>query len=221
MTNSESAKSIKASKSEPLHPEEVVTSIYLIRHGNTEATEQGKLYTDPQVALTESGREQAAKAGQWLIRETPEVLLSSTSKRVFASAEIIGQSIALAPIMVQDLNEWNVGEWDGRTYVDIKASNPDLYNAWSQDPIQNRPPGGESVADVVERVRGRLDEILAQHGGKKIALVTHAGIIRSLIISALEMPVQNFWRVNIPTGSLTRIDFSASFATMHMMAVRP
>jgi broad specificity phosphatase PhoE len=221
VTDSNTVKSSKDAKAEPLHPEEVVTSVYLIRHGHTEATEQGMLYTDPEVALTESGRHQAAKAAQWLINEKPEVLLSSTSKRVWASAEIIGEAIKLAPRAVQDLNEWNVGSWDGRKYIDIKAADPELYKAWSLDPIKNRPPGGESVADVVERVEMKLQQLIAEHQGKKIALVSHAGIIRALIVRALGMPVENFWRVNIPTGSITKIDFSANFATMQMMAVRP
>ena len=221
MTESDSKEASVNVKAEPLHPEEVVTSVYLIRHGHTEATEQGKLYTDPEVALTESGRLQASKAGSWLIAEKPQVLLSSTSKRVWASAEIIGEALGLAPNAVQDLNEWNVGSWDGHKYVDIKATDPELYKAWSLDPIKNRPPGGESIADVVERVEGRLEHLLNEHSGKKIALVSHAGIIRALIVRALGMPVDNFWRVNIPTGSITKIDFSANFATMQVMAYRP
>ena len=221
VTESDSVKSSKTGASEPLHPEEAVTSVYLIRHGHTEFTEQGKLYTDPEVALTESGRLQALKAGNWLIAEKPEVLLSSTSKRVWASAEIIGEAIGLPPNAVQDLNEWNVGSWDGHKYVDIKATDPELYKAWSLDPIKNRPPGGESIEDVVQRVETRLEQLLKEHSGKKIAMVSHAGIIRALIVQALGMPVNNFWRVNIPTGSITKIDFSANFATMQMMAIRP
>ncbi|MFX9718431.1 histidine phosphatase family protein, partial [Acinetobacter baumannii] len=74
------------------------------------------------------------------------------------------------------------------------------------DPIKNRPPGGESIEDVVERVELRLEQIISEHSGKRITLVSHAGIIRALIVRALGMPVQNFWRVNIPTGSVTKID---------------
>jgi broad specificity phosphatase PhoE len=221
VTDPDNAKSSKTVQSEPLHPEEVVTSVYLIRHGHTESTEQGKLYTDPEVALTESGRQQATKAGNWLIAEKPEILLSSTSKRVWTSAEIIGNAIQLSPNAVPDLNEWNVGSWDGHKYLDIKARDPELYKAWSEDPIKNRPPGGESIADVVGRMEARMEQLLHEHAGKKIVLVSHAGIIRAIIVQALGMPVNNFWRVNIPTGSITKIDFSANFATMQMMAIRP
>ena len=209
------------SKAEPLHPIEVVTSIYFVRHGHTEATEQGKLYTDPSVALTDAGRKQAEAAGRYLVSEKTEILLSSTSKRVFTSAELIGSVLNLKPQAVPGLDEWHVGEWDGRTYVDIKASHPDLYKAWSTNPIHNRPPGGESIEDVFERAKTKLGEIIETNSGKKIVLVSHAGIIRSFIVHAMGMPINNFWRVNIPVGSITKIDFSANFATMQMMAIRP
>ncbi len=211
----------EAAKREPLHPEEIVTSIFLVRHGHTRATETGKLYTDPAAELTDVGREQAKDAGLWLKDREINLLLSSTSKRVFTSAEIVGSVLALPPIAVPGLDEWHVGEWDGRTYVDIKAEHPDLYKAWSSDPIANRPPGGESISDVFQRTQLKLAEILQANSGKTIALITHAGIIRSFVVHALGMPIVNFWRVSIPVGTITQIDFSPSFATVQFMAHKP
>jgi broad specificity phosphatase PhoE len=215
------AAKIEAAKKEPLHPEEVVTTVFLIRHGHTRATEEGKLYTDPAAELTDSGREQARLAGLWLKEQRPDVLLSSTSKRVFTSAEIVGEILKMPLSTVPGLDEWHVGEWDGRAYVDIKAEHPELYKAWSADPIANRPPGGESIADVCKRAQTKLAEVLQEHSGKKIALITHAGIIRSFLVHALGMPIVNFWRVNVPVGTITQVDFSPSFATVQFMAYKP
>jgi broad specificity phosphatase PhoE len=210
-----------AAKKEPLHPEEVVTSVLLVRHGHTRATEEGKLYTDPAAELTDAGREQSRAVGLWLREQRPDVLLSSTSKRVFTSAEIIGEILKMPPIAVPGLDEWHVGEWDGRAYIDIKAEHPELYKAWSSDPIANRPPGGESIADVCERAQKKLAQLLHENAGKKVALITHAGIIRSFLVHALGMPLVNFWRVNVPVGTITKIDFSPSFATVQFMAHKP
>ncbi|HMO20904.1 MAG TPA: histidine phosphatase family protein, partial [Candidatus Melainabacteria bacterium] len=58
--------------SEELHPPETITTIYLIRHGHTEPTENGKLYNDPDVELTEGGREQARALGEWLADHKPD-----------------------------------------------------------------------------------------------------------------------------------------------------
>ena len=127
----------------------------------------------------------------------------------------------MTPVVINGLDEWDVGEWEGRAYVDIKAEHPDLYKAWVNDPILNKPPGGESIADVAARTRVKLSELIAAHSGKKIALVTHAGIIRSAIVSALEMEIRNFWRVVIPVGSVSKIDYSATFAALQFMSLKP
>jgi broad specificity phosphatase PhoE len=211
----------KAKATEPLHPEEVVTTILLIRHGHTQATEQGRLYTDPTAELTEAGRQQAEALGRWLKKQSAEMLLSSSSKRVLTTAEIIGECIGTPPVVVAGLDEWAVGDWEGRTYVDIKAEEPELYRAWVNDPILNKPPGGESIADVIVRTKEKIGGIIASHPGKKIAVVTHAGIIRSAVVGALEMQINNFWRVVIPVGSATRIDYSPSFAALQYMSLKP
>ena len=211
----------KTKAKEPLHPEEIVTTILFVRHGHTGATEQGILYTDPTAELTAAGRQQALDAGHWLQEQSIDLLRSSSSKRVSTTAEIVASVIRLPLETINDLNEWNVGDWEGRAYIDIKAEDPQLYKAWVNDPIFNKPPGGESIADVCLRTESKLQELIEAHAGKKIALVTHAGIIRSAIVKALEMEVRNFWRVVIPVGSISRIDYSASFAALQYMSVKP
>ena len=67
---------------------------------------------------------------------------------------------------------------------------------------------------------GDLAKLIEQHKGRKIVLVTHAGVIRSAIIAALEMPIDNFWRISVPTGSVSKIDYSSNFATLQYMSLR-
>jgi broad specificity phosphatase PhoE len=207
--------------SEPLHPLETVTTVYLVRHGHTEETEKGKLYNDPSVELTERGRDQAQALGVWLEKIKPDVLACSTARRVRSTAEIIEKSIGLKAIPIEHLNEWSVGEWEGRTYVDVKEKDPEAYKAWSANPIDHAPPGGESITDLYERIKGQLKDVIKQNKGKKIAIVSHAGVIRSILVEALGMPLINFWRISIPTGSVSKIDFSDNFATIHFTALQP
>lgn len=207
--------------SESLHPEELITSITLIRHGHTNETETGKLYTDPTALLTERGIEQAEKAALWLKNERFDLLLSSPALRVLGTAVMIAEKSAMTPHVVHTLNEQFVGEWEGRTYLEIKKSEPEVYKEWCEDPIRQRPPNGESIVDLYDRVVKELEEIIKQEAGKRIALVTHAGVIRSTIVYALGMPIDNFWRLSVPTGSVSKVDFSNNFATVHYMSFRP
>jgi len=195
--------------------------LLLIRHGHTEATEKGRLYTDPLAELTEVGVEQSKKLAAWMKENRPDLIISSTAKRVTSTATIIGDAINVDPISVNGLEEWHVGEWEGRSYLDIKKNEPELYKTWSSDPIVNRPPGGESISDVCVRVNKRIEELVAEYDGKKIALVTHAGVIRAILVQALGMSVHNFWRLSIPVGSVSRVDFSKSFATVYFVSFTP
>lgn len=206
---------------ESLHPEEQITSVIFLRHGHTKETEAGKLYNDPSSMLTERGVEQAQRAARWLKQEEVNLLLCSPAQRVLATAQMLSQELQLTPHTVPDLNEQFVGDWEGRTYLEIKKNEPEVYRAWSADPIRNRPPNGESINDVFDRVKIDLQKIIAEHAGRKIILVTHAGVIRSAVVEALGMPLDNFWRLSIPTGSISRVDFSNNFATLHYLAHRP
>ena len=114
-----------------------------------------------------------------------------------------------------------MGDWEGRSYWEIKASEPELYQRWSDDPIHTAPPGGESIQDLGRRVERQVKELISTCLGKRVALVTHAGIVRGVLLYALGIPVENFWRVSIPTGSVSKVDFSENFATVHFMAFRP
>ena len=210
-----------SAKKEVLHPEESITTLLLIRHGHTRMTEEGRLYSDPEAELTDEGLKQSKALAEWLMSRPPDVVLSSTAKRVFATAEAISGQTNLPILRAEGLNEWHVGDWEGRTYLDLKKNSPVEYKAWTADPIRMRHPSGESIEDMYVRTNQRISEIIEQYDGKRIALVTHAGIVRSVIVHALGMPLDNFWRISIPVGTVSKVDISKSFATVHFMAMRP
>jgi broad specificity phosphatase PhoE len=209
--------------SEELHPLEAITSLYLVRHGHTRATELGLLYSDPKIEITEKGLAQAQAAAKYVAATKPQILLCGAAVRVAQSSQPVEQETGLKAQIVKGFEEWQVGEWEGRTYLDIKKNDPDQYRCWCADPISNAPPNGESIVQLSERIRESLIELItnSEFEGKTIAMVTHSGIIRSIIVHALGMPIENFWRLSIPTGSISRIDFSKNFATMHFMAQKP
>jgi broad specificity phosphatase PhoE len=221
-TWAESEKEIKA-ESEELHPLEVVTSILLIRHGNTASTELGLLYSDPHVPLTDKGIEQSKHAAKWATRFKPDVILTGKALRVSQAAEPLAKLTGLTAKVIEGFEEWHVGEWEGRTYLDIKKRDPEHYKAWCADPVNNAPPGGESIDDLVHRIGKSLLALIKsdEYRGKKIAMVTHSGIIRSIIVQALDMPSSNFWRLSVPTGSISCVNFSTNFALLQYSGLVP
>ncbi len=207
--------------SETLHPEEAVTTIFLVRHGKTEAVEKGLLHADLATPLSPTGVEQAQAMASFLTKLNADVLLSSRAIRVLKTAEVIAGQSKLKPIVNSQLDEWLVGDWEGKTYLQIKKTQPDLYDKWQSNPIFEKVPGGESIAGMYDRVVAELKVLVEEHVGKRVILVTHAGVIRSMLVYALGMPLANFWRLNVPTASVSQIDFSANFSLVKFMALEP
>ena len=83
------------------------------------------------------------------------------------------------------------GSWRGLALDEVT---PDNLAVWLSDPAAS-PHGGESVVDVVTRVRGWLDSV-ADIGGRVVA-VTHPAVIRAAVLIALDAPPKSFWRIDI------------------------
>ncbi|MBY0552150.1 MAG: histidine phosphatase family protein [Candidatus Obscuribacterales bacterium] len=205
---------------EQLHPEEKITTIIFVRHGDTLQTESGKLYNDHSVPLTEKGQQQAHGVAKWIPSQKPSMLLCSRADRVRSTAEVLSAELQLQYQVVPELNELCPGEWEGRSYLELKKEEPEQYHKWCQDPIRHCPPGGESIVQLYDRVKKEIDELIERNHGERIILVTHAGVIRSALVAALGMPIDNFWRISVPTGSISRVDYTSNFATVHYMSLR-
>jgi alpha-ribazole phosphatase len=125
-------------------------------------------------------------------------VLASPSRRTMETA----QSLGLAPVPDARLREQNFGAWTGRRHAEIEAELGAGYHAFWQKPATNRPPGGESFADQIGRVRACLAALPA---GDAI-LVVHSGTVRAALAIALDGAPESALRFVIDPLSLTRID---------------
>ncbi len=199
-----------------LDSSESIKSIFLIRHGETAATKKGVICGHSDVALTTEGVEQAEIMGTWFSDMHVESIFASPLARTVQTADIIAKYTQLSTYYKHSgLVEKKEGEWEGKTYWQIREENPKVWEKWSNDPINFAPPEGESVKDFVARVGRAQSDILKNYTtGNKIILVTHAGVIKAMIMNALEIPIENFFRIDIPAASVSRIDWSESFSTL-------
>jgi broad specificity phosphatase PhoE len=99
------------------------------------------------------------------------------------------------------LRDLDAGAWCGRGFDDLLAEAPAALAAWTADPAF-RPPGGESVEDLVGRM-GIWIEAQRQQAGR-IGAVTHPAVLRAAAVAALEAPPALFWRLD--AGPLTRLE---------------
>jgi alpha-ribazole phosphatase len=106
------------------------------------------------------------------------------------------------PIVMAELAEQHFGDWTGRRHDDLAGSGDETYARFWRDAARSRPPGGESFADQIDRVRSGLARV---ENGPAI-LIVHSGTIRAALAIALDIAPEAALRFVIDPLSLTRID---------------
>lgn len=160
--------------------------IFLLRHGR-----QCSKLCNVDVALDETGKRQARLLGKRLRNYRLEKLYSSALIRAEETAAIIQKMIDIPYEVIPDLHEINFGGFTGKTDEEIRAK----YQAFRRERSLHKadipyPDGGECGADVVKRVMPQLEK-LCGCPEKRIAIVTHGGVIRSVCASILQTDQRN------------------------------
>jgi len=162
-----------------------MTRIWLIRHG--EPVRKNICYGSFDIALSDAGREQMARVGEFLKTESISAVYTSPLSRALESARILAPEFTVIP----DLGEMDFGELEGLTYDEIAVRYPDIYRDWTQV----RFPGGESLADMRDRVLRAFEAICRDREDQTIAIVSHGGVNRILIAWALRIPDNCIFRL--------------------------
>ncbi|MEG3070641.1 MAG: alpha-ribazole phosphatase [Candidatus Syntrophopropionicum ammoniitolerans] len=184
--------------------------IYVIRHGETAWNVVSKLQGHTNVPLSDNGRSQARLLGKRLAGLEFENLYSSDLVRAYETAQIISQYHHNLEIKtLPALREINFGRWEGFSIKEIAELYPEKIKQWWKTPLQTRLPDGESLGDLVQRVAAVVKNIVESHTGGNILLVTHGGVIRSIVDAVLGMDLNEHWRLCLENASLNIIDFPA------------
>jgi broad specificity phosphatase PhoE len=117
---------------------------------------------------------------------------------------------AIEPVPVPEFAEQHLGQWQGLErkafYAERKVGTHTLWFA----PADERPPGGESFAELVARVSPAIERLTADYRGRDIIAVTHGGTIRAALGLALGVPAQTALSFSVENCSLTRLDHLAA-----------
>ena len=173
--------------------------ILLIRHGQTAANRDALLVGRIDPPLTELGEAQAERLGERLQGSNPSFILSSPLSRARQTADAIAVSTGLTVEIEDRLVEMNYGEWDGTPIADVPI---DVWRQWRSDP-EFRPPGGESLREVSQRVGSLMGELLLSDD--LAIVVSHVSPIKAALTWALGAPDQMVWRMFIDVASISSI----------------
>lgn len=171
--------------------------LVLVRHGQTSWSMASKHTGRTDIPLTDEGRKEAELAAASLTEWTFDQVLTSSLSRARETAYIAGFDDAAVD---DDLLEWDYGEHEGRRTVDIVAERPG-FSKWSE-----RPPGGESVEEVGNRVDRVIQRLRSAQGLGDVALFAHGHTLAVLIARWLELPASEGQRFPLSTATLTLLD---------------
>ncbi|MCC6302875.1 MAG: histidine phosphatase family protein [Gammaproteobacteria bacterium] len=193
-----------------MREKEKTTSILFVRHGQADFP-QDRLYCDEREdpPLTAEGLLQAQRAAALLEGQSIDAIYSSPMQRTRTTAEQIAARCGAQVIFDPKLKERPFGIWDGLYFDAIARDYPEQFQAWKKDPVSFVPEGGEPIHAHMERVKMAIRQIVENHRGRRIAVVSHVGPIRMCLTDALEMPLTSYRRLTIDYASVTRVDYGS------------
>ncbi len=159
----------------------MITRVFLVRHGATQLSAEDRFAGSVDVPLSDEGRGQASSLGRRLSSVEIHAAFASPMSRTLETARlaVAGRGLPVAP--VPGLREVSHGAWEERTRDDVKGAFGEEYAAWERDPFTFAPTGGESGLDVLARALPAFLDLLAEHAGKSLLVVSHKATIRLLI----------------------------------------
>jgi uncharacterized phosphatase len=165
----------------------LATTLILVRHGETDWNAQRRYQGLQDIPLNENGKVQAMEAGINLASTPISAAYTSHLQRAIETAEIItaGKDLQVSPF--PDLHEGSFGILEGQTIDAVRNAYADRIRIFeglaNQEKLKFKiTPCAESGFEVVQRVLPRLEEIALRHPDEHVLVVTHGGVIRSLIV---------------------------------------
>jgi alpha-ribazole phosphatase len=170
-----------------------MTRLILIRHGETDWNLEGRWQGQADVPLNTHGRQQAAQLAQSLTDIGITAIVSSDLSRATETAEELARVTGLSIHLDPRLREIHQGEWQGQRISQIQANYSEALRQRQENPAAIAAPGGETAAQVLERILGAIDEILLKYPNDTVAVISHGYAIALLIAYYRRVPLEQAW----------------------------
>jgi broad specificity phosphatase PhoE len=182
---------------------------------------EGRFFGQTDIALSPAGVAQATALGTRLGMEPIDAVYASDLLRARDSAAPLAAARGTDVRVVPPLREMAMGRWEGLTFAEIRAREPELCDRWLADPFAMPFPDGESVADLRARAVPALRGVVERHGGQRIAVIAHGGTNRVILADALGLPLGNIFRLAQDYGAWSLIEYRADGGIVHAVNQRP
>ena len=184
-----------------------MTSIYLVRHGQTAWNKEEIFRGRTDVPLDETGLKQAELVSEYFKGMEIDAIYSSPLSRALQTAQKIAQFNDLKVQPLPGIIDMSFGKWEGRPHQEIREKDSKTYRQWVEEPHLVRLPGGEGLDDVRVRAMAALEEVMRKHPEKTLVLVSHRVICKVLICAILNLDNSHFWQITQDTTAINLIQY--------------
>jgi 2,3-bisphosphoglycerate-dependent phosphoglycerate mutase/probable phosphoglycerate mutase len=194
------------------------TSVWLIRHGQTQSNRERRYQSHSDSPLTSYGQRQVAALAARLRAIPFGIVIASPRERTRLAAEAIiagrqGVTLREDPAWA----EVDHGRWEGLTYAEVLVRHPGAARARWAAGINGKAEGGESLAEASARIGEAWRGLLSAHPGGRILIATHATPIQIILCTSLGLAPKDHWHWRIDLGSLTCLDVYPTGAIIRMV----
>ncbi|MFH1829801.1 MAG: histidine phosphatase family protein [Pseudomonadota bacterium] len=172
--------------------------LLFIRHGRTEYNVNRKVMGRKPIPLDDVGRAQSKELAVRLSGEKIDAIISSPVFRAIQTAEVIAAFHEdLKVEQDEGLIEIDYGQWEDLTFDDLVAKHESEWRTYREDPKRTSFPGGESMKEAGRRVGEFMDKILKRFDTGRVALISHADVIKLAFLHVLDMELKYLVRFSI------------------------
>jgi len=187
-------------------------SLYLVRHGQTDASRANRFCGRIDPPLNATGQAMADALAARYGTESWAEIVASPLARARATAAPTARAAGRDVAVDHGLVEIAYGDWEGRAEADVERDEPERFHAWAAHPGWTAPPGGETGQQIAVRALAAVERIRARHpSGGKVLVVSHKATLRVLVCALLGIDVDAFrTRIAQKVCAVSIIDFKPS-----------
>jgi len=182
-----------------------MTSIYLVRHGQTAWNKEEVFRGRTDIPLNETGLKEAAMAADYFVPLQLDAIYSSPLARAWQTAREIAKHHILEVQPLAGLTDMSFGSWEGRPLKEVRENDRERYRLWAEEPHRVEFPGGETLEQVRVRAMAALESVIEKHPEKTVILVSHRVINKVLLCAVLGLDNSHFWQLAQDTTAINLI----------------
>ncbi|OGQ05606.1 MAG: hypothetical protein A2W61_02090 [Deltaproteobacteria bacterium RIFCSPLOWO2_01_44_7] len=186
--------------------------LLIVRHGQTDWNPTRKVMGQNSIGINARGIQQAQNLKEWLKPISIDAVYSSPMPRALQTAEIVIEGRNNLEVQPEKgLAEIDYGDWVGLNFDEVEERYNEIYNAYRFKASKVKIPGGEAVVDVQKRVVASVEKIRTKHQDQKVLIVSHADVIKAMLLHYLKLPLDHLQAVGCDNGSLSIYRFGTDW----------